>query len=264
MGLFDFLSGKGNLEKTVKTANAKNGQSADRYRALERLRDEATDESVAGMLRRFTWNYDKTIEDEQEKEWVFDQVVELGSHKAHEGDDADTRAVKEQTRALVLRQLEKAMMSAETIAWPLKILQRLAPGDEGWPHLEKVIEANDNSYVRDPSRKIQLITHLGEHFTDERVAREMLQYLEDVDETVRFATACALGHQKNEEVAREPLLRLLLSKDEESRRIKVRILELLAELGWNTHGFKGEVEQTLSDYSGFSLDGKGRIKRHGK
>lgn len=265
MGLFDFLSGKGNLEKLVKGANNKNAQSGDRFRALERLRDDASDEAVAGLLRRFTFNYDKTIEDEQEKDWVFESLVEMASHPEREGDDADTRAVKGQQRELVLRQLEKALLGHETIAWPLRILGKVAEREQAWAILEKIIEANDNSYVRDPSKKIQIIAYTGENFVDARAAEALLQYLEDVDETVRFATVEALGHQKNEEVAREPLLRLLVSKDEESRRIKVRIAEVLCDLGWNTHGHKGEVEQALAGLGGgYHLDNKGRVKKPGR
>jgi HEAT repeat protein len=265
MGLFDFFSGKGGLDRTVKAATNKNAQSADRFRALERLRDDASDEAVAGLLRRFTFNYDKSIDDEQEKNWVFDSLVEMANHKVKDSDDDQTRAVKLQQKALVLRQVEKSLLGAETIAWPLKVLDRVADRDEAWAILARVVEVNDNSYVRDPSKKIQLITFLGERFSDARASQALLQYLEDVDETVRFATVEALGHAKVEAVAREPLLRLLLSKDEESRRIKVRILDVLGEVGWNTHGFKGEVEQAITALGGgWHIDNKGRIRKTGR
>ncbi len=55
-----------------------------------------------------------------------------------------------------------------------------------------MIAKNDNEYVRDPSRKIQLVTFLGEEVEDPRAAQALLQYLEDVDEAVRFNTIEAL------------------------------------------------------------------------
>ena len=94
----------------------------------------------------------------------------------------------------------------------------------------------------------------------------LLPYLEDVDETVRFQTVEALiharAHDKAEEGAREPLLKLLLSADEESRRIKLRILDGLCETGWNTHGYKAEVDAAIATLGGgYHQDGKGRIKK---
>ena len=251
MGLFDFLSGssKGsNVKRLVAKATNKHAQSVDRFKALEDLAENRTDEAIAGLLRRFTFVYDKTIEDEQEKEWVHDQLVEMA------GGDPELKA-------RVLAALEHALVHSGTIAWPLKVLHHVASHDEAWPILEKVIAANDNEYVRDPSRKIQLIDFLGE-WPDPRVVHVLLPWFEDMSEDVRFRAVEAILAQKNEEVGREPLLKLAVKPDEESRRIKIRILDGLHELGWNVHGYKGQVDelcQTLA--SGHSIDGKGRIRR---
>lgn len=258
MGLFDFFTGKGggNLAKTVTAANNKYAMSADRYKAMERLRDAATDEALLGLLRRFTWNYDKTIEDEQEKESVHDWLVAMASDQ-----DLDEKERAEQ-RERVIRALEKSAASSETISWQLRVMSHIASHEELWPSLEKVIAANDNEYVRDPSRKIQLVTFLGESFVDERATRALLQWLTDVDETVRYNAVEAVLHHKNEELGREPLLKLLLTSDEESRRIRVRVLDGLADVGWTTHGWKGEVEAKIAELGlPHSIDNKGRVKK---
>ena len=91
--MFSSKGGAGNLKKLVGKANSKDAQSADRFHALEQLRDEASEEAVVGMLRRFTFMYDKTIEDEQEKEWVHDQLVTMANHAALESDSADEKQV---------------------------------------------------------------------------------------------------------------------------------------------------------------------------
>ncbi len=243
MGLFDFFGGKGGgLKRTVAKANNKDAQSVDRWKALEALRDDGSDEAIAGLLRRFTFVYDKTIEDEQEKHWVHDTLVGMGER--------------------VLPEVEQALLKHDTIAWQLGVLKDVANHEQAWAILEKVIAANDAEYVRDPSKKIQLITFVGEEFHDPRAAKALVQYLEDMDETVRFNTVEALLHQKDEEAGREPLLKLLTDEKEESRRIKIRILDGFAELGWNTHGFKGTVEKLCEEIGrGHSIDGKGRIRK---
>ena len=268
MGIFDFLTGGkgGGVAKLAANANNIYMQSGDRYRALEKLRDDGSEEALAGLLRRFTWNYDKTIEDEQEKESVHDWLVEMATYEQTGGDKPgitgdDKQAARDQ-RAGVLRALEKSILGADTVSLQLRVLDHVAGHDETWPILERVIAANNNEYVRDPSKKVQLVNFLGEGFKDPRAASALIQYLEDPDETVRFHTVEALLHQANEEIAREPLLKLLVKKEEDSRRIKIRILDVLAETGWVTHGFKGEVEEEVKSLGlSYSIDNKGRIKK---
>jgi len=88
------------------------------------------------------------------------------------------------------------------------------------------------------------LNHLGEH-SDPRAARALVPYLTDIDEGVRFVTVEALLRQKDPEPAREPLLTLLTNEKEESRRIKKRILDGFADLGWDVKGFSGTVEKML-------------------
>jgi HEAT repeat protein len=269
VGILDFLSGGkgGALKKTIAKATNKDAQSVDRFRALEQLRDDGSDEAIAGLMRRFGFNYDKSIEDEQEKEWVHDALVEMAAAPADESGSAEEQggANEEQAaagKAKVMRGIEGALLSMDSIAYPLKVLGHLASHDEAWPILEKALAANDNEYVRDPSKKIQLIDYLGEGFHDPRAAQALLPYFEDMDETVRFHAVEAILHQRNEEVGREPLLKLLTSTEEQSRRIKIRILDGFAETGWNTHGHKGTVEKLIEEIAlDYSIDGKGRIKK---
>jgi HEAT repeat protein len=250
MGLFDFLTGGGNspkaLDKHAARARNKDAQSVDRFGSLEALANAAGDgenrsRAVLGLLGRFTMRYDKTIEDEQEKEYVFDQLRRLGPS--------------------ILPEVEQHMRNAESIAWGLKLLSEIANDDEAWPVLERLCEQNDNNYTRDPSKKTQLVHHLGEA-KDPRAAVALVPYLEDVDEGVRFtAVEAVLRH--GVPAAREPLLRLLGNEKEESRRIKRRIAEGLAELGWDVRG-EASVEKLIADLlPGSRIDNHGRVKMAG-
>jgi len=89
-----------------------------------------------------------------------------------------------------------------------------------------------------------------------------LPYLQDMDEGVRFVTVEALLRHKDVESAREPLLQLLTNDKEDSRRIKKRIIDGFADLGWDVKGFSGTVEKMLADLlPGARLDNHGKIKR---
>ncbi len=206
---------------------------------------EAFAGAVAGLLGRFTIRYDKTIEDEQEKEWVFSELAELGDR--------------------ILPELERHVRNADSIAYGLKLLGDVASLEQQWPILAGLCERNDNSYARDPSKKIQLIDYLGDS-KDPRAGVALLPYLEDMDETVRFATVEALFRHRTagDDVpgARDALLALLTSPKEDSRRIKRRIIDGFADLGWDVKGFAGTVEKMLADLlPGARLDGQSKIKR---
>src|SRR5579859_4089734 len=86
MGLKDFFSSEGraarSLQKHVNRARNKDAQHVDRQSSLDVLRDAAQDgseEAMAGLLSRFTIRYDKSIEDEQEKEFVAEELINLGT-----------------------------------------------------------------------------------------------------------------------------------------------------------------------------------------
>jgi hypothetical protein len=245
MGFLDlFGGGKSRLQKHIARAKNKDAQSADRFSSLEALRDAATEgagEAVDGLLSRFTIRYDKSIEDEQEKQWVFDELSRLG--------------------ARILPELQKHLRAADSIAWGLKVLHEVAATDEAWPILADLCERNDNTYTRDPSKKIQLLHYLGEQ-SDPRGGKALLPYLEDMDEGVRFTTVEGLLRHKDAESAREPLLKLLTNEKEESRRIKKRIVDGFADLGWDVKGYSGTVEKLIDDLlPGSRLDNHGKIKR---
>ena len=253
MGMFDFITGKGekSLDKHVLRAKNKDAQSVDRFASLETLVNaagsgEQRGKAVLGLLGRFSMRYDKSIEDEQEKEYVFDQLRRIGSS--------------------ILPELEQHLNAAESIAWGLRLLGEVADQEQAWPILERLCERNDNNYTRDPSKKGQLLHFLGES-TDPRAGVALVPYLEDVDEGVRFTTIEGLLHHKPES-AKGPMLALLASTKEQSRRIKRRIVEGLAEAGWDVRPSQDDksaseaIAKLVADLlPGARIDENGRVRR---
>jgi HEAT repeat protein len=244
MGFLDRFSKDGRdqrtREKNAARAINKYMQSPDRMKALQALRDDGTTESLYALMRRFGMMYDKTIEDEQEKEWVFEMLVEKG--------------------ATVLPALKKYMFSADSISWPLRLLDKVVDGKEGRIDvIAEVLERHEPGYERDPTKKIQLLTHLA-GLKHARVPPLVAPYLADMDEGVRYAAVEALMKQADEGVARAPLLDLFAK--EESLRLRIRIADGFAEVGWSVADRRADVEKALPDT--FQIDAKGadaRIKR---
>jgi len=215
MGILDLFSKEGRAERArashIKGAVNKYAQSADRFRDLQALRDDGSDEALYGLLRRFGMMYDKTIEDEQEKEWVFEVLVEKG--------------------AKLLPALEKYLLSAESISWPLRVLDKVAERETELEVLKKILERHEPGYERDPSKKIQLLNHLAA-LKDSRIPPLAAPYLADMDEGVRYAAVEALVRQGDEAAASAALLDQLTKADEDSLRIRLQIAEGFADLGW--------------------------------
>lgn len=245
MSLLDLLSKEGRQERALKKncerAANKKIKPDDRRPALYALLEDGSDTAVKGLLRRFTFNYDNNIVmDEEEKNYVYEGLLGVGVG--------------------ILPVVRQHLKSAPSLSWGMRLVNDLCDHEVTWEVLAELCLDFDPEYERDPSRKIQLMTFLGE-FKDERAVDALLPFLEDHDETVRYVTAEALFKQEHDK-AREALLTALVNEEEESRRIKNRIIEGMQDAGWTVKGFRGTIEKMLSaDFSEFVVDGKGRVKR---
>jgi HEAT repeat protein len=242
MGVFSLLTKEGGgeraLRRNIRRAGNKYAQSPDRMKALQALRDDGSSDALYGLLRRFGVMYDKTIEDEQEKEWVFEILVEKG--------------------ASILPSLKRYLFSADSISWPLRLLDKVANREQELEILKEVLERHEPGYERDPTKKIQLLNQLAA-FKDPRVPPLLLPYLGDMDEGVRYTAVEALVRHGDEAATREPLLELLVSDKEESLRIRIRIAEGFADLGWLVKGHRDAAEKRLPEQ--FQLDREGHVKK---
>jgi hypothetical protein len=257
LSLKDLFSKEGRrqhaLQKACAKAADKKVKSEDRRPALYTLLEEARaadglhfEPAVLGLLRRFTYLYDTNmVNDEEEKEMVFEGLVALGTR--------------------ILPQVREHLHKSSTLSWGLRLIKEICDHETTWSMVAEVMKEYEPGYERDPSRKQQLMNFLGElrleadgqEMTEPRAVDALLPYLGDHDETVRYVTVESLFKQGDER-AREPLLQLMTNPEEESGRIKHRIAEGFAEQGWLIKGFRGTVEKILPE--DYFVDGKGRIK----
>jgi hypothetical protein len=253
MGIFDLLSKEGRARSALDSAIKKTMnafvQSPDRYAAMEKLKEIGTDEALYGLCRRFGYNYDKTIEDEQEKQWVQDTLTDLGEK--------------------AIPPLKRWILQGETVSYALNVLENVAPQEKVIEVIDELIQREEPGYARHPQKKIQLLSWLGEWNAAKpaEAARRIVPYLKDFDETVRFTAVEALWHAKpDEESTRGPLFDALLRPEEESRRILVRIAEVLAERGWAADQAQAErlAQLVAAKLPEFSIDKDRRLVKKAK
>jgi HEAT repeat protein len=244
MGFFDFFSAEKRSEKRldreIKSANNKFKPKDYRQVSLQNVIAEArkgNPKAVAGLLARFTVVADPTIEDEKEKEWVFDALVEIGEK--------------------ALPEIRKALRRQESVSWIQRVLRNVVSAEAYRAEMLSVLEEFDTEYERNPDRKLQTIMALAD-IVDSDVTQALLRFLEDVDETVRYQTVTALARQGMDS-AREPLLKVMC--EDESIRVRNQVVEAFARLGWLTTGFKKKVDAILP--GGFAHDKTGKIVKLG-
>jgi len=243
MGILDLFSKQGRVERSrasnIKGALNKYAQSADRFKNLQALRDDGSEEALYGLLRRFGMMYDKTIDDEQEKDWVFEVLSEKG--------------------VTILPSLKKYLAAADSISWPLRLLDKVADRETELAMLSEILLRHEPGYERDPTKKIQLLNHLAS-IKDKRVPPLVAPYLKDMDEGVRYAAVEALVRQGDEAAAVGPLLDQFAEAGEDSLRVRLQVAEGFADLGWKVPNEPAErleaVKKLLPDQFRLTKDGR--------
>ena len=227
MGLKDLFSSAGRaksrLDKHIKAATNPYMQSQERYASMEALLKDGSDEAIIGIFKRFTIVSTKSIEDEEEKGWAYRQLSGLGEK--------------------VLPAAKSFCLSSENVAWALRIVEDVADETQEWDILDALLEQHPPGYERDPSKKRQILVHLAE-IDDPKVPELIAGYLDDHDEGIRFYAVEQLVDIADES-SREPLVARLTHDEEDSLRLRTRILDGLADLGWDVSSHTDKISKQI-------------------
>jgi len=206
--VFGLFSKERSLQRTIEKATNKLAQQPDRWGALERLREDGTEGALYGLCKRWSVTSLKGVEDEQEKGWVVDVLVEKGS--------------------TALEPLVRYMKAADQLSFALRVLAKVADHDKQLAVVDELLKGEPPGYVRMPDRRIDLLKWFGEHkgMSDDEVIPRLVPYLKDFDENSRFAALDGLSTREPARIA-DPLIDALLRPEEESGRIRRSIVEVL-------------------------------------
>jgi hypothetical protein len=249
MGLFDFLKSKKsggqdngpvidkNVQRLARVISDKHAQNYDRMEAIQEAAGLGSASSAAALLRRFTYYVEPSITDQEEKEVAFRGVIAAGEN--------------------AIQPIRDFCVRAESLTYPMKILQEILPEDRYVDELLVVLKRFDTDYIKNAEPKVQLIAALeGRKRPD--VLETVEQFLEDFDEPVRFhAVSCVFAQESESSVV--AVCRTLIG--EESVRVKNRIGDGLMTRNWTIpNELRADVARTLS--SGYRLDGELVKKAH--
>jgi len=241
--VFGLFSKEKSLQKTIERATNKLAQQPDRWGALEKLKEDGSEEALIGLCKRWSVTSMKGVEDEQEKHWVVDVLVTHG--------------------AASLPSLRRYMKNAESLSFPLRVVERVADHAKTLEIVDELFASEPPGYVRMPDRRIDLIRWFSEWkgASDDEIVPRLAPYVTDFDENVRFATIEGLA-TRDPAMIGPPLVAALLRPEEESGRIKRTIVEALAKskapLGADAAKVAGALSGSLSEYR---VDGDAVTKR---
>jgi hypothetical protein len=226
--VFGLFSKERGIARARKKALNKLAQSPERWAAMEKLSKDASEESLLTLFRRFSIKSTKDVEDQQEKEWTVETLTAKGE--------------------AALAPLRTYLAEATGLSYPLRVLEGIAKGPQVLEIVDAVLAKEPPEYTRDPGKKLDVINFLGEHqgISDQDAISRVIPYLGDYDENVRYAAVTAIALRPTPEAA-EPLVNAMLRPQEESRRLKLRIGEVLAEAELDLAGRKDEVAALFDD-----------------
>jgi HEAT repeat protein len=244
MGLFDLFKGspRADAKQRSKSSPAskwadrveKRVQNYDRQDAIQALSEMGTADAVQVLLRRFTFNMDPSITDQEEKESAFRGILRAG------------RDAIEPVRAFAAK--------AESLAWPMKIIKALVDEAEYTEELLRWLSKWDTEYSKFIDPKVQILTDLEEH-RHPRIRQEVERFLEDVNEPARFHAASTLLAQ-DDAACLPAFVNLLIA--EESVRVRTKVAEGLAARAWPiAEESRLAVRKVLPN--AFSVDAAGRV-----
>src|SRR3954462_7415992 len=108
--VFGLFSKEKSLQKTIERATNKLAQQPDRWGALEKLKEDGSEDALVGLCKRFSVTSQKATEDEQEKHWVLETLVAHGP--------------------AALAPLQRHLKNAEHLGFPLRAVERIADHDK--------------------------------------------------------------------------------------------------------------------------------------
>lgn len=246
MGLFDLFKGKEGAPKQTasqksaakwaEAAGSKRAQNYDRQEALNELSKLGTAEAAAALLKRFTFNIDPSITDQDEKDVAFAGVLKAG-------EDA-------------IEPVRTFAEKAESLAWPMKILKELLEDESFVAELLLWLSKWDTEYAKFIDPKLQILMAL-EEFKHPSIVDGVLPFIDDVNEPARFHAVATVLAQGDANVI-QPLVKLL--GDEESVRIRNKVADGFATNGWIVPSDQREALRNVLP-AGYSLDSAGIVTK---
>lgn len=211
------------IDKIAKLAANPFAQPDVRMREMERLLNDGSPEALRGVLKRFAANASGHIADEEEKQWLEEELVEVGEP--------------------ALMPLRNFIGSEDKLTYALRAYRGIAGDDEAVRFFVETLERFGPDDHRAVEAKLQLVHELGELVADPRVLPALVPFVLDHSDDVAWAVLDRLDAAFEAKTLSEALIETLrahlteiASATDEGPRLQRRAVETLAAREWQlTH-----------------------------
>ena len=242
MALKDLLTSEGRLKfrihRSTKTLLERYAQHDARMEAADKLREIGTPDAIFGLARRFSATAENLGTDQEEKKRIQTVLVAFGDK--------------------AIEPVKKYIKNYDKVTWAIDALKEFQATEEIElvPFLLEVLAEGDPVRIR--GEKAHQILKALENLGDRDIVEGVIPCLSSPDDTVRIAAVECLEVYADER-AREPLLEALVSPEEDSMRVKMKIGEALEKMNWDVKGYRKKVESALPEQ--FRVTSRGRVTR---
>jgi HEAT repeat protein len=226
------------IERLRKKVKEPHGDASVRQNAAARLFEMGTEPAIRALLDRYTITVSPSVQDELEKQDIYNWLVTLGR-----------KAVPP---------LIDFIKTERAVHWPARILQGILDPEEQAAEFNRILDFMWKNPPASAIPKNQLIRMLDDVYSPQLDAT-IRKFLDDDDDDARLAAIHYLMGRPEEE-AREAILQCYM-ESQDRPRVRMRILELFMDTGWSVRGFRPAVEESLPE--SFSLTREGKIRRVG-
>jgi HEAT repeat protein len=241
MGILDFFRGgdeptPSQIQKAIKQVTQPHGEQSVRLSAFDRLQDWGTEEAMGALLRRFTIQTPSGQMDLDECQEVERMLAEAG--------EVATKPIL----AFIARE--------SNVAYPARALEKILPAEQFATEILGALERLDGGFGSNEQQRSGLIRALDD-IDDPRVPLGLVPFLTDHSDDVAIVALRGIAKYDDDD-NREALIDAFLAFDDRPR-MREAIAETLAELGWQMHDRRKQVDACLP--ADFALDKKGRVVR---
>jgi len=237
------------IEKITKLVCNPFCQPDVRKREMCRLLDDEQLVSLQAVLKRFSFNSNGGIADEEEKKWLENQMVDMGK--------------------LAIEPLQTYIRTGKQLTYALRAYHRIQGPERSAEFFLAVLSAHGPDAYRSIEAKLQIVWQLAEYLENEQVIVGLEPFIEDHSDDIRWAVMDLLEKVADSgglkiEVQRgyAAKMGMLLADDSGGPRIQRRAAEVLAQREWQVDESSSEVASVLVDE--FFIDKKLYVRRRSK
>lgn len=212
MAFFDFLLGgpAGQLKRHARRVANRDAQPDDREASAHWLAELGSEDALLALCGRFALQLEHGLKDRKEKDLAFELLVEHG-----------------QPAAAVARRWASGNPNFHHA---VRLVERIEGPEAALGLLLELLEAEQVEQEFKPEKKRNLLISLAERRSP-RVVDAAQRFLVDFDEGVRNAAIEAMAAQEGDSAAPH-LARALANPQEESTRIRGRLVEIFQQRKW--------------------------------